>query len=148
MDVALYDLLLAGPCEPARLRPAFGVPVSDVDVAEEDVADREWSALVLVTHSERHGDVSLSLSITAVDGTADRPSEATLAARVAERLGVPVVYPAESFPPSAYWLTDGHNQPARISLYSADDLDPTIEDDLALVIETVDRTHENGRAIP
>jgi hypothetical protein len=143
MSVMVYDLLLAGPGEPAELAPAFasafGVPIVEVDVAEEDVDGRNWSALVLVTYAERHGDVSLSLSITAVDGITDRPTEAVLAARLAERLSVPVLYPAAEFPPSAYWLTDGHGRPARARLEPADELDPSVEDDLALTIDAVDR---------
>jgi hypothetical protein len=143
MSVMVYDLLLAGPRETAELAPAlanaFGVPIGGVDVAGEDVDERNWSALVLVTYAERHGDVSLSLSITAVDGIKDRPTEAVLAARLAERLSVPVLYPAAEFPPSAYWLADGHGRPARARLEPSDELDPSVEDDLALTIDAVDR---------
>lgn len=143
MPVMVYDVLLVGPCEPADLVRAladvFDVPTSEVDAAVEDAEDRNWSAPVLATYSTRHGDIALSLSITAVDGVADRPSEPILAARLAERLGSPVLYPAAEFAPSAYWLADGHGQPARARLEPSDDLDPSIEDELALTIEAVDR---------
>ena len=143
MPVMVYDVLLVDPCEPADLIRAlagvFAVPVSDVDAAAEDTDDRNWSAPVLVTYSERHCDVSLSLSITAVQSIADRPTEAVLAARLAERLKAPVLYPAEEFPPSAYWLADGQDRPARARLEPAEELDSSIEDERALRITAVDR---------
>lgn len=139
----IYDILLAGPCDPAGLAPAlasaFGVASVDVDVAADGVHERNWSAPALATYDLCGGDVSYSVSITAVDGIADRPTEAVLASRVAEHLGLPVLYPAESFPPSAYWITDGHSPPARARLEYSDELDPSIEDEDALTIDAVDR---------
>ena len=143
MSVMVYDLLLARPCEPAVLMTAlassFTLPVDAVNVAEEDAEDRDWTASVLCTYAKRHGDIAMSLSITAIDEVSDRPSEATLALRLAEQLHTPVLYPADAFPPSAYWLADGQNRPARARLEPTSELDPRVDDDLAWTIDAVDR---------
>lgn len=147
-SIAVYDLLFTGPCEPTDLEvalaAAFALPLADIDVAEEDagdrvVGDRFWSASVLATWGERHGDIALSLTITAVNDVGDRPTEAALAARLAELLGTPILYPATSYPPSAYWLADVHDQPARARLEPSDEVDAGVEDDLALTITAVNR---------
>jgi hypothetical protein len=142
-SIDVYDLLLTGPCQPpelaAALANAFALPPAEIDVAAEDVDDRDWTASVLATYSERHGDIALSMSITAVNETGERPTEAALAARLAEDLGTPILYPACSYPPSAYWLTDGPSQPARARLEPSDEVDPSIEDDLSLTIAAVNR---------
>lgn len=130
----VYDLLLADFRTPGDLALAlakvFALPLTDVDVASEDLDDpdkRTWSALVLATYGEQQGDIALSLSITTVlDPNGPQLTEAALAARLAERLATPILYAATSFPPSAYWLTDGHGQPCRARLEPSDELGWTI----------------------
>ena len=143
MSVMVYDVLLTKPCEPAELVRAlatvFAVPAAAVDVVEEDADHANWDAPVFATFAERHRDIALSLSITAVDVVQDRPTEPELSARLADQLGSPVLYPADEFRPSAYWIIDRHGQPARARLEPSDERDPSVADELALTIDAVSR---------
>jgi hypothetical protein len=129
-----YDLLLAGGLDVPRLAAALAalaaVPVEAVDVAPADVEERDWDAAVLCTYRPVHGDLSWSVDVY-VTGSAP-PSVAEAAKSLALSLETPVLYPAEEFPPSAYWmaLPDGSRTRARV--YENDR-----EDGVALVIDAV-----------
>ena len=129
-----YDLLLAGDLDVPRLTAALAalaaVPADAVDVAPADVAERAWDAAVLCTYRPVHGDISWSLDVY-LTGSAP-PSVAVAAETLAVSLATPVLYPAESFPPSAYWLALPDGSRTRARVYENDE-----EDGTALVIDAV-----------
>ena len=129
-----YDLLLVGDLNLSRLTAALGalaaVPVEAVDVAAADVEERDWDAAVLCTYRPVHGDLSWSLDVYLT--VTSPPSANEAAGSLAVSLETPVLYPAESLPPSAYWmaLPDGSRTRARV--YEVDK-----EEGTALVIDAV-----------
>lgn len=129
-----YDLLLAGDLDVARLTTALAamasVPVEAVGVAAADDEERDWSKPVLCTYEAVRGDVSWSLDVYLTEAVPGPPGEAEAATHLAAGLGMPVLYSAQSYPPSAYWLAlpDGSRMRARV--YDEDD---------ALVIDAVER---------
>ncbi|MFI7543572.1 hypothetical protein [Actinoplanes sp. NPDC049599] len=125
----------------ARLVTALSVltsvPASGVDVAEQDVIDRNWDAAVLATYEAVPGDVSWSLNVYLSEAVDKQPTEAQVARFLADALAVPVLYPAESYPPSAYWLVSPGESPTRARVY-----DGQGEDEDLIVIDAV------GRPVP
>jgi hypothetical protein len=116
-----YDLLLAGDLDVPRLASALSaltsVPVGAVDVADEGVDDRNWDAAVLATYEQVGGDVAWSVNVYLSETVTERPTEAQLAGYLADALAVPVLYPAESYPPSAYWVASPDGPPTRARVY-------------------------------
>jgi hypothetical protein len=98
-----YNLLVTEPLSnrvvAEALAECFGVPVSDVDVADEntDQNTRHWDAMVLCGTETLRGDVRTSLDIYVGDSVRPQPSEPELAAALARVLGHSVLYPAEEF---------------------------------------------------
>lgn len=135
-----YDLLIAGGLDAGRLAAALAamtnVPVEAVGVADEDVDDRNWDAAVLCTVRPMSGDIRWVLDIYLRDTVPIQPSEADAAAYLADSLAVPVLYPAESYPPSAYRLVapDGVRTRARVYAGADDQGDGT-----CLVIDAVEQ---------
>jgi hypothetical protein len=129
-----YDLLLVGDLDGVRLSAALAalasVPAESVDVAGADAEERDWDAAVLCTYRAVAGDVPWSLDVYLA--VAAPPSVADAGKSLAVSLGMPVLYPAEAFPPSAYWmaLPDGSRTRARV--YEQDG-----EDGTALIIDAV-----------
>ncbi|MEU7282562.1 hypothetical protein AB0A69_27865 [Streptomyces sp. NPDC045431] len=81
----------------AALAGAVGVPVTDVDVADEeaDPEGRNWDAPVLCGYQAVHGDLALSWDVYVSDGAVPTaPDEPTAARRVAAATGTTVLYPA------------------------------------------------------
>jgi hypothetical protein len=131
-----YYLLLVGDLVVARLAAALAalasVAVEAVDVALVDTAERAWDAPVLCTYEAVHGDVSWSLDVYLSDAVSSAPDEAAAAAFLAVTLGLPVLYSAQPFPPSAYWLAAPDGLRTRARVYDDDQDDTT-----ALVIDAV-----------
>lgn len=123
----MYNLLLAGGFDRAELAEALAelaaVPVDMVDVADADSAERNWDAAVSCVYEPTAGHVSWMLDINLTDAVQSPPTEARAAAHLADRLGAPVLYPAESNPPSAYWLAAPGGLVARARVYSSNDGD-------------------------
>ncbi|MEV6846532.1 hypothetical protein [Actinoplanes sp. NPDC051411] len=115
-----YDLLLAGGFDRAALAAALadlaGVTVDAVDVADRDAEDRAWDSPVLCTYEPVAGDLSWLLDIYLGAGAAQQPEISVAAQLIAARLGTPVLWAAQEFPPSAYWLItpDGTRTRARV----------------------------------
>ena len=112
-----YDLWLIGDLDVPRIRAALAalahVPVGEVDVGSGWGDDRRPQAAALCTYEKVDGDLSYWLDIHL---TTAEPTEEELAGHLAAELGVPVVYSAQSDPPSAFWLVepDGTRTRARI----------------------------------
>jgi hypothetical protein len=133
-----YDLLLAGDLDVPRLTAALAalasVPLEAADVAAVEAEDRNWDAPVLCTYEAVQGDVSWSLDVHLRDDVPAAPDEAAAAEFLAAALDMPVLYPAEPFPPSAYWLAAPDGPRTRARVYEIDKDDGT-----ALVIDAVAR---------
>jgi hypothetical protein len=134
-----YDLLLIGDLHLARLTAALSVlvavPVEAVDVAAADGGeDRNWDALVLCTYEAVRGDVTWSLDVHVSDAVPAAPDLAAAAEQLTLALGVPVLFSAQAFPPSAYWLAAPDGPRTRARVYDVDSDDGT-----ALVIDAVER---------
>ncbi len=133
-----YDLFLAGHLDRSRLAEALAaltsVSVDAVDVADKDSPERRWDATVLCGCEPRTGDISWMLDVYVSERAPSAPSEADAAAYLADRLGVPVIYAAESIPYSAYWLAVPHGPRTRARLYNDDEDDP-----LRYTIDAVER---------
>ncbi|MFF4244254.1 hypothetical protein ACFYY2_07240 [Streptomyces sp. NPDC001822] len=138
---ALYNFLTVHRPAPqamaAALAEAIGVPVSGVDVADEDTGqpdDRNWDAPVLCTHRSAAGDLALSWDVSVSDAVAAAPSEAGAALRLAARLGTTVLHPAQESAPSAYWAVGPDGAVARARVLEADEGDGPP----CLVVDAVD----------
>ena len=103
-----YNLMLCGELDTTRLTAALagliGVPINRVDVSPEDAEDRDWSAAVLCGYEPRSGDVRWSLDVYVTEAAQPAPDEGTAAAFLADRLGMPVLYPGTEVLPSSYWV--------------------------------------------
>ncbi|MGW2421909.1 hypothetical protein ACWC0C_22095 [Streptomyces sp. NPDC001709] len=123
----IYDVLLSRPLPPDTLADTLarclGVRPADVDVADEDTDQelRDWDALVLCGTAAVSGDVTSVLDIYVRESVQPQLPEADFAAALARSAGVLVLYPAESFPPSAYWLAAPDGVVTRARLYGPDD---------------------------
>lgn len=126
-----YDLLLVGEFPALDLAPVLAgflqVPVAAVLVVVEDYTaedvDRAPGAAVLCTCRARYGDVSWQLSLSLTEAVPHAPDEAAVARAVAAGTGRAVLYPAESYPPSAHWLVAPDGQVTRARGYEGDDED-------------------------
>jgi hypothetical protein len=131
-----YDLLVAGDISFARLSAALArineVPVDAVDIAEEDVEDRNWQAAVLCTCGRRTGDIMWSLDIYVSDAAGAQPSAAETAEELAYELRVPILYDADGVRPSAYWLAAPDGPRTRARVYDG-------PDDGSLMIDALER---------
>ncbi|GAA3955087.1 hypothetical protein [Actinoplanes auranticolor] len=115
-----YDLLLAGDLDVTRLSAALAglasVTADAVDVApaEAEAEDRDWDAAVLCTYRALQGDVPWSLDV--YFAVPEPPDVGEVSGSLAASLELPVLYPAEPYPPSAYWmaLPDGTRTRARV----------------------------------
>ncbi|MEV0737493.1 hypothetical protein AB0I51_16265 [Streptomyces sp. NPDC050549] len=119
----LANLLLVAEPRPAELRRALAdlldLPEEAVDVAHQDwdQEDRNWAAPVLCTYCPLPpGDLALSLDITVTAPAAGDFTEADLALGLAARVGSSVLYPAESYPPSATWAAVPDGRTVRCSI--------------------------------
>ncbi|MFB7669179.1 hypothetical protein ACFC1R_35585 [Kitasatospora sp. NPDC056138] len=119
-----YIFLLTGVLEIGRISAAlagcFGLPPGEVDIAVSGEADRNWDAAVLCTYEQLGGDVTWSLDVYVPKAHTSNSTEGQTAAALAEHLGQAVLYPAESYPPSAYWLAAPHGLTTRARLYVED----------------------------
>lgn len=122
-----YDLLLAGDFDQATLAAALadlaGVPADAVDIAERDAEDRAWDSPVLCTYEPVGGDLSWLLDIYLGAGAARQPDVSVAAQLIAARLDTPVLWAAQEFPPSAYWLITPDGTRTRPRIYAEDDGD-------------------------
>ncbi|RPF33804.1 hypothetical protein [Streptomyces sp. TLI_185] len=125
-----YNLLTVEPlglnAVTAVLAQCLHVREQDVDVADEDTDQqlRNWDALVLCEKKTVLGDVSTSLDIYVQDSVQPQPDERELASAFAQAAGAVVLFPAESVPVSAYWLTTEDGRITRARLYDSDDEEP------------------------
>ncbi|MGW3247535.1 hypothetical protein [Streptomyces sp. NPDC001070] len=105
----------------AALAMVLGVPLGEVDVAADDGGPRErnWDALVLCTHAELSGDLSLALDIYARDEVPSQPTERALATGLAAELETAILFPAEEAPPSACWVATPEGVVTRGRLYES-----------------------------
>ncbi|WP_328670016.1 hypothetical protein OG905_15370 [Streptomyces sp. NBC_00322] len=130
------DLFTVGLLEPdvlvAVLAGAVGVAPAEVDVADADADPeaRSWDAPVLCAYTRLPaGGLGLLLDVYVADGTDGTLDEAELARRFAARAGTTVLYPAEAFPPSAYWAVTADGLVTRARLYEPDENeDPYVVD--------------------
>ncbi|MYW04984.1 hypothetical protein [Streptomyces sp. SID3343] len=138
-----YDLLLAGPFEPARLGPpladVFGVRTERVDIVGGDAssatARRDGSADVFCSYTAARGDITAVLDIRARGAAGLAPtSEHDVALALAARLKVVVLFSAGTVRPSAYWAATPAGTSVRARVY-----DETPVDDLATPGFTIDR---------
>ncbi|MBK6019394.1 hypothetical protein [Streptomyces sp. MBT53] len=123
MTMLLANLFIVAEPRPAEIRRALadllGLPEEAVDVGDRDQEDRNWAAPVLCTYCPLPpGDVTLSLDITVTDSATGGLTEADLALGIAARVGSSVLYPAESFPPSANWAAVPDGRTVRCSMES------------------------------
>jgi hypothetical protein len=119
----LANLFVVAEPRSADLRGALadllGLPEEAVDVAHEDgdQEGRHWEAPVLCTYRPLPpGDVGLALDISVTDSAAGDLTEADLALGIAVRVQSSVLYPAEPYPPSAYWAAVPDGRSVRCSL--------------------------------
>ncbi|MBF9067440.1 hypothetical protein [Streptacidiphilus fuscans] len=138
----MYDLLLTGPLDAESLRTAlertFAVPVDQVDVSAADDPDRRWEAAVSCGYEPVLGDVSWHLEvITDEDVVIGQPTETEVARAVADALGRSVLFPAEPFPPSAYWLAAPGGPTVRARLYDEDPDEDSGEEGTRYLIDAV-----------
>ncbi|QMU79753.1 hypothetical protein GXW83_32700 [Streptacidiphilus sp. PB12-B1b] len=124
----MYNFFLMGSLATDRVRAtlalAFAVAPDDVDVSDaDDYENRNWDAAVGCTYEQAYGDVTWALEVTTADDPPEPLSEVGLAAALAEGLGQVVICPAQSFPPSAYWLTAPGGLRTRARLYESDQED-------------------------
>ncbi|MFI7005893.1 hypothetical protein [Streptomyces sp. NPDC050145] len=108
------------------LARCFGVPVRDVDVADEqtDQTLRSWDAAVLCDRAEVRGDVTTSLDVHVQDRVPSPPDEAGLARAFARAARTVVLCPAIEELPSAYWLMTDQGTVTRARLLLSDDEEP------------------------
>jgi hypothetical protein len=122
-----YDLLLAGGFDRATLAAALadlaGVTDDAVDIAERDAEDRAWDSPVLCAYEPVGGDLSWLLDIYLGAGAAHPPDLPVAAQLIAARLGTPVLWVAQEFPPSAYWLITPDGTRTRARVYDEEDGD-------------------------
>ena len=121
------DLLLAGDFDRAALAAALadlaGVTTDEVDIADRDAEDRAWDSPVLCTYEPLGGDLSWLLDIYLGTGAAHQPDVTVAAQLIATRLDTPVLWAAQEFPPSAYWLITSDGTLTRARVYDEDDGD-------------------------
>lgn len=130
------DLFTVGLLEPDvlvdALAGAVGVAPVEVDVAdaEADPEARSWDAPVLCAYTRLPaGGLGLLLDVYVAEGTGGTLDEAELARRFAARAGTTVLYPAEAFPPSAYWAVTPGGLVTRARLYEPEEHeDPYVVD--------------------
>ncbi|MEV6395156.1 hypothetical protein AB0M39_10330 [Streptomyces sp. NPDC051907] len=125
------DLFTVAAVEPAALAAALaaaaGVSPADVDVADADgdQESRTWDAPVLCSYTLLpSGGLGLVLDVYVVadeDPSGAALTEAELARRLAAASGTTVFYPAEWFPPSAYWAVTADGLVTRALLVAPDD---------------------------
>jgi hypothetical protein len=135
---ASYDFLIVGRLDTSRLAAALAelasVHVDAVNVAHRDAPNRAWDAAVICAYEARIGDVSWSLDIYLTQAAARHPSTEYVAAYLADRLAVPVLYEAQTFPPSAYWLAAPGGSKTRARLYDGPGHEP-----YTFIIDAVER---------
>lgn len=109
------------------LARCFGLPVGDVDVADEhtDQYLRNWDAPILCEKAAVRGDLAVALDIYAQESVRPQPGEADLAAAFARAVQGVVLYPAEEILPSAYWLAADDGTVTRARLLASDDENPS-----------------------
>lgn len=124
------DLFTVGVLAPAELvaalAEAVGVSPTEVDVADadKDQETRRWDAPVLCAYTRLPGGgLGLLLDVyVAEEKVPGHPlTEPELARRLAERSGTTVLYPAEPFPPSAYWAVTPDGLVTRARLLDPDE---------------------------
>ncbi|WP_455352747.1 hypothetical protein [Streptomyces sp. SYSU K217416] len=111
----------------AALAAVVGVAPADVDVADADgdQVGRNWDAAVLCGyHLPPGGDLAVMLDIYIADRVPVQPDEPELSRRLAYT-GTTVLYPAESYPPSAYWAVTPDGLVTRARLEDSEDEDPS-----------------------
>ena len=133
----MYDFLLMGGAEPARLTSALagvvGVPVPAVSVVDDE-GDHRRDAIVFGTRTPAGGDVTWSLSIYVTEAAAGAPDEEQAACDLAVALGEPVLCSAQPYPPSAFWLFTPDGGRTRARLYEGDE-----EELLTMTVDAVER---------
>ncbi|MET7482641.1 hypothetical protein [Streptomyces sp. NPDC005538] len=123
LELLLANLFVVAEPQPAELRRALAellrLPEDAVDVAHQDwdMEGRDWAAPVLCTYCPLPpGDLALSLDISVTASAAGDLTEADLARGIAAGVGSSVLYPAESYPPSAYWAAVPDGRSVRCSI--------------------------------
>ncbi|MFE7615676.1 hypothetical protein [Streptomyces sp. NPDC057496] len=126
----IHSLLITGPLSNRAAAEAiahcFGIPVRDVDMADEhtDQALRNWDAPVLCEKVTVRGDLAVLLDVCTRDGVGPQPDEAGLAMDFARVARTVVLYAAEEALPSAYWLAADDGTVTRARLLISDDEEP------------------------
>jgi hypothetical protein len=144
-----YNLLLTGELDHAVLTAAlvelFTVPPTAVDVTYEDSTEWNRDALVSCSCVRAERDVTWELDVYIAEVVTSPPGETEVAAQFSRRFGYPVLCPAESNPPSAYWLAapDGLVTRARVDNVATED-----SDHAELVIEAVERSVASLPGVP
>ncbi|MGX9883840.1 hypothetical protein [Streptomyces sp. NPDC002276] len=121
----LANLFVVAESPRAEIRRALadllGLSEEAVDVGDWNQEDRNWAAPVLCTYCPLPpGDLALSLDITVTAPAAGDLTEADLALGIAARVGSSVLYPAESYPPSATWAAVPDGRTVRCSMESVE----------------------------
>ncbi|BAL91110.1 hypothetical protein AMIS_58900 [Actinoplanes missouriensis 431] len=116
-SAGIYDVYLIDSLDLDRLHAAMceiaGVSGDDVDIDAEWHEGRNSDAAALCTYEPFDGDLTyyLDFYMRTVE-----LSEADFAQRLSAHLRTPVVYAAESYPPSAFWLVEPDGQRLRVRL--------------------------------
>ncbi len=126
----IYDYFLTAELQVDRLRTvlaeSFGVTPADVNIcATGDWGEHHWEAAVACSYERALGDLSWSLEVVSRAELPTAPSEESLASALAEGLGQAVVFPAQSLPPSAHWLSAPGEVRTRARIYDSDEADGT-----------------------
>ncbi|SEK35048.1 hypothetical protein [Streptacidiphilus jiangxiensis] len=122
-------LLLTGPMVADHaladaLGHVLGVPAEDVHIGEDWTDESAGARVVCLRWACPPRDVVWAMEVFPLQGVAATPSERELCSALAEGLGQAVVFPAESFPPSAYWLAAPGGLVTRARLHDVDGIGP------------------------
>ncbi|MFJ2215982.1 hypothetical protein ACIQVO_23285 [Streptomyces sp. NPDC101062] len=107
----------------AALAQVVGVPVSEVDVADQegDQEGRNWSALVLCGYEALIGDVGMAWEVSVSGAVLEPPGEAAAALLLADVTGATVLYPAQDGAPSTYWAVTAGGMLTRARVEDSED---------------------------
>lgn len=102
----MYDLMLPKIIEQKitySMTEIFSVKAEEIDISDADnFADRNWDALIFCEHSTLQGDLVFGLSVYASKEIGPTLSEKDFSLRLAQKLGVIVVFSGNTMFPSVW----------------------------------------------